>query len=136
MRFFLADRQQSTRSALRLLFEQYPGMEYAGETGKSENLLVMTTELKPDLILVEWAMLQAAPEDRVKALKEKYPVTVTVIHNSGELRNRALAAGADFYISKVDKPECLTALLERIASGNGDHDQTNSPDNKSKDTKK
>ncbi|MGI2336001.1 MAG: hypothetical protein ACRKGH_05100 [Dehalogenimonas sp.] len=117
MKFILADRQTSARSALRLLLEQYPRMEYAGETGEAGDLLNLTASSKPELALVEWELLAPRPQDRIAELKAICPLIVVVLNSSAARNTPALAVGADYYVSKRDNPELLISFLDGITAG-------------------
>src|SRR5271169_381763 len=113
MRFIVADRQSSTRSALKLLIEQNPDMEYAGAAGDTEGLLRLAKAVDPDLVLVEWELLGAWPRICLTTIKEGGPVVVVVLSCCLD-RSIPLEAGADYYISKVEKPEHLIGVIQDI----------------------
>ena len=115
MRFIIADRQPSTRSALKLLVEQYPDMEYAGAAGDADSLLKIISAAKPDLILAEWELLGAWPKGILADIKKSNPVTVVVLSCCLD-RTIPLDAGADYYVSKVDQPERLISVIQDIRS--------------------
>ena len=113
MRFIVADRQPSTRSALKLLVEQYPDMESAGAAGDVNGLLSLARSAKPDLILVEWELLGAYPKGSLSTIKESSSATIVVLSCCLD-RSVPLEAGADYYVSKVDKPERLISVIQDI----------------------
>ncbi|PPD57782.1 response regulator transcription factor [Dehalogenimonas etheniformans] len=113
MRFIVADRQPSIRSALKLLVEQYPNMVYAGAAGDTDNLLKLTRSAKPDLTLLEWELLGAWPKGTLADLRESSPAIIVVLSCCLD-RSIPLEAGADYYVSKVDKPERLIGVIEDI----------------------
>ena len=114
MRFVIADRQPSTRSALKLLVEQYPDMEYAGSAGDVDRLLKLVGSAKPDLILVEWELLGALPKDILTSIKKKSSSARIVTLSCCLDRSVPLGAGANYYVSKVDKPERLIEVIQDI----------------------
>jgi DNA-binding NarL/FixJ family response regulator len=79
MRFVVADRQPSTRSALKLLIEQYPDMEYAGASGDVEGLLELVKSASPDMVLVEWELLGAWPKGSISSIRESSPAVIVVL---------------------------------------------------------
>ena len=115
MRFVVADRQPSTRSALKLLVEQYPDMECDGAAGDAEGLLKLVELAQPDLVLVEWEVLGIGPKGTLSAIKTASSATVVVLSCCLD-RAIPLEAGADYYISKVDKPEHLIRVIQDIRS--------------------
>ncbi len=113
MRFIVADRQPSTRSALRLLVEQYPDMEFSGAAGDTDGLINLAKSTKPNLVLVEWELIGAWPKGNIAAIKEATPATIVVLSCCLD-RAVPLSAGADYYVSKVDKPEHLISVIQDI----------------------
>ncbi|AKG53383.1 hypothetical protein DGWBC_0707 [Dehalogenimonas sp. WBC-2] len=116
MKFILADRQQSARSALRLLLEQYDGMEFVGGTDELAGLLNLVASSKPGLILVEWEMLGCWPKGQITALKNVCQTSIIVLDCCLDRRNEAIAAGADYYVSKSDNPEHIMAVLSNFTN--------------------
>jgi DNA-binding NarL/FixJ family response regulator len=113
MRFVVADRQPSTRSALKLLIEQYPDMEYAGASGDVEGLLELVKSESPDMVLVEWELLGAWPKGSISSIRESSPAVIVVLSCCLD-RSVPLDAGADYYVSKVEKPERLIGIIQDI----------------------
>jgi DNA-binding NarL/FixJ family response regulator len=113
MRFVVADRQPSTRSALKLLVEQYPDMECVGSTGDLEGLVKLSGSTLPQMVLVEWELLGASPKISLSNIKQASCAKVAVLSCCVD-RSLPLAAGADYYISKVDKPEHLVGVIQDI----------------------
>jgi DNA-binding NarL/FixJ family response regulator len=116
MRFVVADRQPSTRSALKLLVEQYPDMEYAGASGDTDGLLDLVKAEVPNMVLVEWELLGSWPKGSLAAIKESSPAVVIVVLSCCLDRSIPLEAGADYYVSKVEKPERLIGVIQDIRS--------------------
>jgi len=113
MRFIIADRQTSTRSALRLLLEQYPEMLFTGEAGDFNGLVKLVEAKNADLALVEWELLGAWPKGSLADLKKLHPMKIIVLSCCLD-RSLPLNAGADYYVSKGDKPEHLIGVLHDI----------------------
>ncbi len=117
MRVLLADDQLSVRSALRLLLENESELEIVGEVDSVLDLLAQTQKLRPDLVLLDWELpdLQAQPVI-LGALRLLCPnLQVVILSGYPEVRERAISAGADAFISKGDSPEKLLAALHTIA---------------------
>ena len=113
MRFIVADRQPSTRSALKLLVEQYPDMEFAGAAGDIDALKELAKSSLPDLVLVEWELLGVRPKDNLTAIKESGSATVIVLSCCLD-RSVRLEYGADYYVSKIEKPDRLIGVIQDI----------------------
>lgn len=119
MRVLLADDQEGVREALRLVLEQEPGMVFVGEVADVTSLFEFAGATQPDLILLDWELpeLRTADDGRrlLSSLHQRCP-QVYVIALSGQIESgrRALAAGADLVVSKVEPPERLLWALRSL----------------------
>jgi len=119
MRILLADNQPKVRFALRVLLEQRPGLEVVGETVDADDLLAQVETLCPDLVLLDWTLRGRAMVDLLLALREICPcVYVIVLSGRPEVRQDALGAGADAFVSKADSPEHLLVTIDHCCAGN------------------
>lgn len=121
-RVLLADGDADVRRALALVLQTVFGLEIVGEaadlTGLSAHSSAMPSAChhpQADLLLVDWAgIAPAAPQllSRLRALNRR--LRVIVLSTRPELRDAALAAGADAFLSKVDPPDHVIATLRRV----------------------
>jgi DNA-binding NarL/FixJ family response regulator len=118
VQILVADDQAEVRSALRLLLEQEPGIEIAGEAGDSAAMLAFAIAAAPDLLLLDWELPGCSAEHSLSILRSHCPQT-TVIALSGRLgaREAAMAAGVDEFISKAEPPERLLRTILRTREG-------------------
>jgi DNA-binding NarL/FixJ family response regulator len=112
MNILIGDAQPRIRFGLRLLFEQQPGWNVAGEVDDAQALLDAVRRGCPDLVLLDWE-LPGIPAEELLALIRQHCPRLAVVLMSGklELRSMALLAGADIFAYKADPPE---RLLEQI----------------------
>ena len=116
MRVLLADGQLKVCSALQLLLKHEPGVRVIGEVGDAENLLIQILSAHPDLILVDWGLPGLSAIGSLSALRKDNPnLKVIVMSGRPEERQQALTAGADVFVSKIDPPEQLIAMLHAMA---------------------
>jgi DNA-binding NarL/FixJ family response regulator len=114
MRLLLADNQAKVRFALRALLEQQPGLTIVGEAAEAGEVLPQIEAVHPDLVLLDWNLRGLAQARLPSALHERYPdLMVVALSTQPEVRQTALEAGADAFVSKADPPE---RLLEAIQS--------------------
>lgn len=112
MRILLTDDQPKVRFALRALLEQQPDLEVAGEAVDTGDLLARAAAASPDLVLLDWQLRGLAAVDALFALRRVSPgVVVIVLSSRPEMRQAALDAGADAFVSKTDSPERLLAVI-------------------------
>jgi DNA-binding NarL/FixJ family response regulator len=112
MRTILAEGQPAVRHALRDLVTQGLGMRVVGEARTLQALQHQVLEQSPDLAIVDWDLL-AQSASALAGLRASSPgLRVIVVGLRPEMRSAALAAGADGYVSKVDAPAVVVAVLQ------------------------
>ena len=112
MRILLADDQPKVRLGLRLLLEQEEDMIVVAEAADAGTLLAQAEESQPNLILLDWSLLDSAEAEQFTALRQACPqVAVLVLSAQPGVEEAALAVGADAFVSKADPPEQLLAVL-------------------------
>jgi DNA-binding NarL/FixJ family response regulator len=112
MNILIGDAQPRVRFGLRLLFEQQPGWNVAGEVDDAQALLDSVYLGCPDLVVLDWELPGMPAEELLALIRQQCPC-LGVVFMSGklELRSMALLAGADIFAYKADPPE---KLLEQI----------------------
>ena len=112
MNILIGDAQPRIRFGLRLLFEQQPGWNVAGEVDDAQALLDAVRLGCPDLVLLDWELPGIPAEELLAQIRQQCPC-LGVVFMSGkiELRSMVLLAGADIFAYKADPPE---KLLEQI----------------------
>ena len=116
MRILVAENQSSARLALCALLEQQSGWQVVGEVVSADELMLQVKDTRPDLVLLDLSLPDLKAEELVPVLREKYTnLSVIVLSGRPEMRSKALAAGADAFISKADPPD---RLLQAISSVN------------------
>jgi DNA-binding NarL/FixJ family response regulator len=128
MRILVADAQMKVRSALKLIVEQELGLSVAGEAGEVEGLLTQAETIQPDLVLLDWE-LPGRPvgsstglgQGLLTSLRTGCPhLKVVALSGRPEVRQVALAAGADAFVLKGDSPEQLITTIRQLVGGRGD----------------
>lgn len=115
MRVFLADDQESVRSALRLLLEQEAGMEIIGEAGDAAHLLALVEQAAPDVILLDWELPGLPSGDLLRLLRFLRPRTAIVaLSGRPESRQEANKAAVNAFVSKCASSEALLAVLHAL----------------------
>jgi len=113
MNILIADSQSKVQFALSVLLQEHSGWVVTGVAQNSEDLLYKADKLKPDVVLVDWSLPGLRPAELLKAVHQlPFQPHVIVLSTDPEIRQRALAMGADYFISKVDPPN---KLLEALA---------------------
>lgn len=124
MRILLADDQTQVLTALQILLKHQSNMQVVGEASEAQTLLAQIEQTNPDLILLDWNLPDLAAIGSVTGLRRTRPnLLIVVLSGRPESRREALAAKANAFVSKIDQPERLLAVLqtmqERINRSNG-----------------
>lgn len=114
MEILLAEEHGRVRRALRVLLEHRSGWSVIGEARNAVELLAQLQLRKPDLILLDWSLPGLTEVGSVAGLRGNRHQRYVVIALSGrpELRESALQAGANAFVSKIDPPDKLLEAIE------------------------
>ena len=97
---------------MRLLLEEQPGLQVAGEAADTRCLLAQVEETCPDSILLSWELAGLSGADLLRSLRKTCPgLHIIVLSSRLEARREALCAGADDFVSKLAPPEPLVAAI-------------------------
>ena len=115
MRVLLADAHRNVRWALRTAITEEPGLAVVGEVSDAADLLSQARALQPDLILLEWELSGLSGEELLADLSTlNHGSRVIVLSGRPEVRQAALEAGAEAFVSKSDAPHQLLTTLQRL----------------------
>src|SRR5512145_3158081 len=100
-RVFLADSQRDERSALRLLLMDLD-MQVVGESADWPSVLALAPATRPDMVLVDWALVGHGSEAALMKLRLTCPAAVVIVLLShlDARQQAALSSGADAFIDK------------------------------------
>jgi DNA-binding NarL/FixJ family response regulator len=111
-RVLVVDRDRAVASALRLLLGREPGMRVVGVADDLEGALAGAAALRPDAVLLDWELPGLWADGAVPTLRTVCPGAVLIaLSTRPERRREAEEAGADTFVSKVDAPRDLLAVL-------------------------
>jgi DNA-binding NarL/FixJ family response regulator len=115
MRVLVADTHSEVRWALRTVIGEEPGLTLAGEVSDYVQLVQQVRTLQPDVIVLEWELPDQPEGDLLAALgSTSHGSRVIVLSQQPEVRQAALAAGADAFVSKAGAPQELLAALRGL----------------------
>jgi CheY-like chemotaxis protein len=117
----IVEDHSTMRDAMRLVLEE--DGHQVEEAVDGENGIAMVRERPPDVVLLDLNIPVVSGSDVLEALKAD-PATagvlVVIVTATGEEgRKRALALGADDYITKPFSPLALRRTVERVLRGSG-----------------
>ncbi|MFH0913910.1 MAG: response regulator transcription factor [Chloroflexota bacterium] len=119
IKLFIVDGEEIFRAGLEKLLESDPGIRVVGMSASTAQALERSSELHPDVVLIDAGLPQEDWTDAIKRLYEMIPSTKVVM--LGRLGDRdllhALKAGAKGYISKHATAECLLKSVRLVYQG-------------------
>lgn len=118
MKIVIADAQARVRFGLRILLEQQAGWTVVAEAMDSQELLALVQKHHPDLVLLDWNLLEPPVETFIRRLRAQHPALLLLAMNGNQgVSQAALSAGMDGFTSKMEAPEKLLELIHKLASG-------------------
>jgi DNA-binding NarL/FixJ family response regulator len=117
MRVLIADDHEAMREGIRNILESYKPLRVVGEARNGAELVELTKELKPDLIVTDIAMpvldgLSAAEE--VKSFAPEIAILVFSMHHLDQLVQRAKTLGLNGLVSKDEGGEALLRAVNAV----------------------
>jgi len=117
-RVYLADSQPDERLAFRLILEDLK-MLVVGEAADWPTALAQAPATNPDLLMVDWDMVDAKSGAELSDLRLACPaaVVIVLISHLSAREQAALSAGADAFISKGETSDRVAdRLRDAVAS--------------------
>jgi DNA-binding NarL/FixJ family response regulator len=119
IRVLIADDHVLFREGVNAILRSVPDVELVGEAGTGEEALALTSDLKPDVILMDIQMPDLNGVDATERILKTHPdvgiIIVTMLEDDDSLFS-AMRAGARGYVLKgADKAEmlkCIRAVAE------------------------
>jgi DNA-binding NarL/FixJ family response regulator len=119
-RLVLVEDHQLVREGLRLLLEQEPEFEIAGEASSPEQALEQALAQRPDVILLDIALADDDAVPLIGLLRARAPasrILVLSMYADAETVRQALLAGAAGYLIKGASAADLVAAIHAVARG-------------------
>jgi DNA-binding NarL/FixJ family response regulator len=120
-RILIVDDNPHVRNALRICLQMNQGHEVCGEAENGQNGMELAKELKPDIVLLDYAMPNTYGLEAARLISASMPqcgLILFTIFASDELCNLAQAAGIRAVVSKdVGGVRALVEAIEKITCG-------------------
>ncbi|MCB1675858.1 MAG: response regulator transcription factor [Halioglobus sp.] len=117
---FIVDDHPLIRQGLRQLFQAEAGLEVCGEAGSIETALDAIRCTPVDLLILDISLPDGSGFDLLKRLRISQPglpILMCSMHEESFFAERALSAGAQGYVSKLDAPNQLIEAVEAVLAG-------------------
>ena len=123
LRILVADNHGLVRRGAREVLHARRGWRIVGEAANDREAVQKALKLKPDVVFVDIGMPELSGVDGVEVvrqIREAVPdakVIVLTSHESRQIVQRALHAGARAYILKTDRSESIVKAVEVVSEG-------------------
>ena len=118
-RVLIADDHDVVRSGLRNILEAQPNCAVVAEAADGKEAIAKAIETKPDIAVVDYSMPIINGVEVTRQIRSRLPKTEVLIltmHDSDEVFQLALGAGARGYVVKADANKHLLAAIEALAA--------------------
>lgn len=104
----ITDDRVTSRKGLRALMLTQPDIQVIGEAANGEHAIQFIQKTKPDVVIMDAFMPGMNGLEATKIIKKKWrEIRVVVLTLHEDIREEALAAGADAFLVKGCPPERL-----------------------------
>jgi DNA-binding NarL/FixJ family response regulator len=119
IRILIADDHEIFRRGLRSLLESHAEWEVCGEAKDGQEAVERTKELNPDVVVLDITMPRLNGLEAAQVIRNEAPRSKMVIlsqHEPSLMRQAALSAGADAYVTKSEVSRELMVAIETMIS--------------------
>jgi DNA-binding NarL/FixJ family response regulator len=119
LKILIADDHALMLEAIKLAFEHEPDLEIAGQAESGSQLLPLINRTNPDVVILDLEMPGVDGVTCIRLIRKRCPWVRTVVlsaHDSDDVIEAALEAGADAFISKSVDPDQLADSLRRATN--------------------
>jgi DNA-binding NarL/FixJ family response regulator len=116
-RILIADDHHVVRSGLKTVLQAQPGFEVIGEASNGQEAVETAIKLKPDVVILDYSMPVRNGVEATREIRTRLPRTEVLIftmHDSQEVIEDILAAGARGYLLKADANDHLITAVQAL----------------------
>lgn len=120
IRVLLADDHHLVREGIRSSLAEYTSIRIVGESVDGRSALQKTSELSPDIVLMDLNMPVMGGLEATRAIVQRFPDTKVIaltVHDTQEYIAEILRSGARGYLLKNTSPEQLVNAIRCVAEG-------------------
>jgi len=123
IKVLIADDHQIIHQALALLLEDQPDISIIGNATDGEEAIRLSGELQPDIVLMDVSLGASDGIAVTQEIRRRQPgsrVLMLSMYQDRYFFDRALAAGAKGYVTKIEAFDTLVNAI-RLVFGGGMH---------------
>lgn len=111
----------ATRNALKMYVSEQPDMHVISEAGDSHELFKKVESTSPNVVLLDWDLLDRATPILIKAMRAlNQNHIVIVLSAENDHQSTALDAGADGFVNMGKPPQELLKTIHELFDPNAD----------------
>ena len=116
---YIVDDSDVMRERLAELISDIVGIKLAGQSGNPFDALQSIKAQHPDIVILDIRLPGKSGIDVLKDIKKESPTPIVIMITNypyRQYRQGCMAAGADYFFSKLDEFEMIAQALRRITS--------------------
>src|SRR6185295_18890213 len=116
------DDHAVVRQGFKLIINQEPDMEVVGEASEGAEIVRLTQQLRPHVVIMDIAMPRVNGVEATRRILENYPESKVIIlsmHKDAVYVRESLRDGARGYLLKDSSDNDLLRSIRAVAEGNG-----------------
>jgi two-component system response regulator NreC len=120
LKILLAEDHRILREGLKMMIDEQPNMEVVGEADDGIEAWQKTTELQPDVVLMDVSMPRMNGADATRRIRELCPevkIVALTAHRASAYLSQMLKAGASGYVLKNTAFNELVDAILAVAKG-------------------
>jgi DNA-binding NarL/FixJ family response regulator len=115
MRIFIVDSQSRARQSMKALLKAWFNIDEFQEAPDVYEVLRFEKTVQPDAVLVNISGCEQNASETIGMVKAKWPAAkIILLSTTPDMKENALAIGADAFVSKNDPPKMLYEALSYI----------------------
>ncbi len=121
IKILLADDHKIMREGIRSMLEQEPDLEVVGEAGNGREVLELSSETNPDVIIMDINMPDMNGTEATRQLKKKsdrIKIVALSMHSDKYIVMDMLKAGASGYLLKDCSGQDIVSAIRSVYQGN------------------
>ena len=118
VRILIADDHELVRQGMRAILQREPGWTICGEATTGRQALEKALELKPDVMVLDFALPEMNGVEVTRQVRRALPIPVLIVtmHDSEQVVQDVLDSGASGYVHKADAGRTLAEAVRVVLS--------------------